>query len=155
MRVARGITASWRGDGFGGVAAGRNRAMQRGPAAQHQRSPFAIQELLGLSDAGLPASSSSSTHHGNSQVSSVTAGLHPSSVLGPGHSLVPQAIHHHPPPPPPPPHCGFPGDRAGVYLGHAFVPCAPFLHGFDGSAHGVPPDIGGESDVRERARHTM
>ncbi|XP_049274646.1 visual system homeobox 1-like [Rhipicephalus sanguineus] len=117
--------------------------MQRGPAAQHQRSPFAIQELLGLSDAGLPASSSSSTQHGNSQVSSsVTAGLHPS-VLGhsPGHhSLVPQPIHHHPPPPP---HCGFPGDRAGVYLGHAFVPCAPFLHGFDGTAHGVPPDIAG------------
>nr|XP_037273222.1 visual system homeobox 2-like [Rhipicephalus microplus] len=108
--------------------------MQRGPAAQHQRSPFAIQELLGLSDAGLPASSSS-TQHGNSQ-SSVTTGLHPSSVLG-HHSLVPQAIH------PPPPHCGFPGDRAGVYLGHAFVPCAPFLHGFDGSAHGVPPDIAG------------
>ncbi|XP_050048882.1 uncharacterized protein [Dermacentor andersoni] len=115
--------------------------MQRGPAAQHQRSPFAIQELLGLSDAGLPASSSSSsTHHGNSQVSSHAAGLHPS-VLGhpPGHSLVPQAppMHH------PPPHCGFPGDRAGVYLGHAFVPCAPFLHGFDGSAHGMPPDVAG------------
>lgn len=146
----RGITASWRGYGFGGVAAGRSRAMQRGPAAQHQRSPFAIQELLGLSDAGLPASSSSSsTHHGNSQVSShaVTAGLHPS-VLGhpPGHSLVPQGppMHH------PPPHCGFPGDRPGVYLGHAFVPCAPFLHGFDGSGHGVPPDVAGESDVRER-----
>ncbi|XP_077530454.1 uncharacterized protein LOC144142667 isoform X2 [Haemaphysalis longicornis] len=119
--------------------------MQRVSAAQHQRSPFAIQELLGLSDAGLPSSAHNNHHHGSGGSTSQLSGLPPppsaASVLGgPGSLVHHQSVHHHPPPPT---HCGFPGDRAGVYLGHAaFMPCAPFLHGFEGP-HGVPGDIAG------------
>lgn len=115
------MRAPWRRE-FG--EARSRAAMQRAPGGasaqqQQQRSPFAIQELLGLGE--------SDPRH-----SVGILGNH-----GPHHRGMGSLAGVVPPPPLPPP-CGFPGGERGMYLGHAFVPCGPFLHGFENPAGARP-----------------